>query len=249
MSSTQVLRHMLATLAYRAAKVLRATPDGFATTTAGGSGRSSLQIVAHMADLMAWGVTIAKGDYVWTAAGSDDWATEVDAWANEAIWSRLEDPEQRLLAAASALEAQPWSDRQALVCASIGTPVEALRPLFQRGLLYSDSQTAAAPPEHATGGHGAAMLLYGALRNAAAARLREDDQLRERVAELAADLDSAPVSAPLAPPVLADASVEPSVPVPVSSGMELLERVRNALEDSAVFLQEQGNDQASQQLA
>ena len=43
--------------------------------------------------------------------------------------------------------------------------------------------------------------------------------------------------------------MEPGVPAPVSAGMELLERVRNALEDSAVFLQEQGNDQASQQLA
>jgi hypothetical protein len=31
--------------------------------------------------------------------------------------------------------------------------------------------------------------------------------------------------------------------------MELLERVRNALEDSAVFLQEQGDDQAAHQLA
>lgn len=78
MNSTQVLRHMLATLAYRAAKVLRDTPDGFATTSAGGSARSSLAIVAHIADLMSWGVTIAKGDYVWTAAGSDDWATEVE---------------------------------------------------------------------------------------------------------------------------------------------------------------------------
>jgi hypothetical protein len=31
--------------------------------------------------------------------------------------------------------------------------------------------------------------------------------------------------------------------------MELLERVRNALEDSATFLQEQGDDQAAHQLA
>jgi hypothetical protein len=30
-----------------------------------------------MADLMAWGVTIARGDYVWTAAGGDEWQTEV----------------------------------------------------------------------------------------------------------------------------------------------------------------------------
>ena len=98
-------------------------------------------------------------------ARANDWVAEVDAWASEAIWSRLEEPEQRLLAAASALEAQPWSDRQALVCSSIGVPVEALRPLFQRGLLYSDSQTAPAPSEHGTGGHRTAVLLYGALHN------------------------------------------------------------------------------------
>jgi hypothetical protein len=30
-----------------------------------------------MADLMAWGVTLARGDYVWSAGGSDDWDTEV----------------------------------------------------------------------------------------------------------------------------------------------------------------------------
>ena len=93
------------------------------------------------------------------------------------------------------------------------------------------------------------MLLYGALRNAAAARLREDDQLRERVAALAAALDAAPVAAPVAQLALADAAAEATVPAPVSSGMELLERVRNALEDSATFLQEQGNDQAAHQLA
>ena len=89
------------------------------------------------------------------------------------------------------------------------------------------------------------MLLYGALRNAAAARLREDDQLRERVAALAAELDSAPVSAPVAQRALADVPE----PTTVSAGMELLERVRNALEDSAVFLQGQGDEQATQQLA
>jgi hypothetical protein len=93
------------------------------------------------------------------------------------------------------------------------------------------------------------VLLYGALRNAAAARLREDDQLRERVAAIAAELDTAPVPAPVARRALADAPAEATVPAPVSSGMELLERVRNALEDSAVFLQEQGDDQAAHQLA
>jgi AAA ATPase-like protein/Homeodomain-like domain-containing protein len=182
-------------------------------------------------------------------ARANDWADEIDAWAHEAIWSRLEEHEQRLLATASALEAQLWLEHHTLVCDAIGTPAATLKPLFQRGLLYSDIQTATAHPERAEGGHGAAVRLYGALRNAAAARLREDDQLRESVAALAAELDTAPVSVPVARLALADVPAEATVPAPVSSGMELLERVRNALEDSAVFLQEQGDDQDAHQLA
>jgi hypothetical protein len=71
------LRHMLATLAYRAAKVLRDAPPDFATTTIGASTRRPVQIVAHLADLMAWGVTLARGDYVWKPQGSNDWDDEV----------------------------------------------------------------------------------------------------------------------------------------------------------------------------
>lgn len=71
------LRHMLATLAYRAAKVLRDAPPGFATMTVAASTRRPVQIVAHLADLMAWGVTLARGDYVWKPEGSNDWNAEV----------------------------------------------------------------------------------------------------------------------------------------------------------------------------
>ena len=72
-----VLRHVAATLAYRAAKVLRDAPPEFAHASFGGSTRHPVQIVAHMADLMAWGITIARGDYVWKAEGSPDWGVEV----------------------------------------------------------------------------------------------------------------------------------------------------------------------------
>ena len=72
------LRQMAATLAYRAAKVLRDTPPGFATKSFGDATRQPVRIVAHMGDLMAWGVTIANGGYEWKAAGGDDWQTEVD---------------------------------------------------------------------------------------------------------------------------------------------------------------------------
>ena len=92
-----------------------------------------------------------------------------DAWAHEAIWSRLEEHEQRLLAAASALETQPWSESHALICNLIGTPAEMLRPLIQRGLLYSDTQTATAYRRWASSG-GAAVWRAAQRRRSAAAR-------------------------------------------------------------------------------
>ena len=73
-----VLRHVAATLAYRAAKVLRDVPAQFHTTDFGPATRRPVQIVAHMADLMTWGVSIARGGYEWKAEGSDDWKVEVD---------------------------------------------------------------------------------------------------------------------------------------------------------------------------
>ena len=76
-SAPAVLRQLAATLAYRAAKVLRDVPPSFASFTCGESTRTPVRIVAHMADLMSWGVSIAKGGYVWKPAGSDDWDTEV----------------------------------------------------------------------------------------------------------------------------------------------------------------------------
>jgi hypothetical protein len=71
------VRHLAATLAYRAAKVLRDAPDGFGAATFGSSARRPVQIVAHMGDLMAWAITLARGEHVWTAGGGDDWDVEV----------------------------------------------------------------------------------------------------------------------------------------------------------------------------
>lgn len=73
-----MLRHLAATLAYRAAKVVRDVPPSFANFTCGESTRTPVRIVAHLADLIQWGTSIAKGGYDWKAGGGDDWATEVD---------------------------------------------------------------------------------------------------------------------------------------------------------------------------
>lgn len=77
LDAARAVRHLIATLAYRAAKVLRDTPPGFDATTFGSATRRPVQIVAHMADLMAWACTLAQGDYVWKAEGSSDWNVEV----------------------------------------------------------------------------------------------------------------------------------------------------------------------------
>jgi hypothetical protein len=76
-SARAVVRQLIATLAYRAAKVLRDVPPGFGAATAGGATRSPVLIVAHMGDLMAWGVMLAQGQYVWKPAGGGDWDVEV----------------------------------------------------------------------------------------------------------------------------------------------------------------------------
>jgi len=76
-TARDVVRVLSATLAYRAAKVLRDVPVGFDMMTVAASARRPVQIVAHLADLMAWGTSLARGGYVWKAAGSEDWSIEV----------------------------------------------------------------------------------------------------------------------------------------------------------------------------
>jgi hypothetical protein len=73
----RVLRHLTATLAYRAAKVLRDVPPEFHGSAAGSATRRPVQIVAHLADLMAWAVSLAQGQNVWNAGGGSDWNQEV----------------------------------------------------------------------------------------------------------------------------------------------------------------------------
>jgi hypothetical protein len=72
-----LLRHLVATLAYRAGKVVRDAPAGFAEFSSGPKTRVPVEILAHMADLMGWAVRMARGEYAWRAEGSRDWDAEL----------------------------------------------------------------------------------------------------------------------------------------------------------------------------
>jgi len=56
-----MLRHTLATLAYRGSKALRGAPDSFAEYRIGDKTRTPAQILAHLGDLLDWALSQARG--------------------------------------------------------------------------------------------------------------------------------------------------------------------------------------------
>src|ERR1700676_4235447 len=64
-TSQQLLRHAVATLAYRGGKALRGAPEGFANFRAGDATRTPGQILAHIGDLLDWGLSLAEGAHQW----------------------------------------------------------------------------------------------------------------------------------------------------------------------------------------
>ena len=73
-----LLRHTLATVAYRAGKALRDAPSSFGDFSCGEGGRTPRQILAHMGDLYDWGLSLAAGKQAWHDATPLDWEKEVD---------------------------------------------------------------------------------------------------------------------------------------------------------------------------
>jgi hypothetical protein len=76
-SGRHLLRHTLATLAYRAGKTLRDAPESFATFSTGEKGRTPAHILAHMGDLFDWARSIAQGKQAWRDSEPLPWAEEV----------------------------------------------------------------------------------------------------------------------------------------------------------------------------
>jgi hypothetical protein len=68
-----MLRHTLATLAYRAGKTLRGAPPEFAGFRLAEGGRTPGEILAHMGDLMDWALSIAKSKQEWHDSSALAW--------------------------------------------------------------------------------------------------------------------------------------------------------------------------------
>ncbi|HVN82768.1 MAG TPA: hypothetical protein VMW38_27545 [Terriglobia bacterium] len=73
----ELLRHTVATLAYRGGKTLRDAPASFATMRIKEQSRSPVEILAHIGDLLEWSLWLAKGQHVWKDSAPLPWEREV----------------------------------------------------------------------------------------------------------------------------------------------------------------------------
>ena len=72
-----LLRHTVATVAYRGGKALRGAPASFAAFAAGPGSRTAVQILAHMGDLFDWALSVARGAETWHDSTPLEWDREV----------------------------------------------------------------------------------------------------------------------------------------------------------------------------
>jgi len=64
-SSRQLLRHTLATVAYRGGKTLRGAPESFAQFKTAEKSRRPEQVLAHIGDLYDWALVLCRGKHEW----------------------------------------------------------------------------------------------------------------------------------------------------------------------------------------
>lgn len=69
----EMLRHTLATLAYRGGKTLRDAPEGFASFKVNEGTRTPAEILAHVCDLLDWALSLAGGRHVWHDSEPPPW--------------------------------------------------------------------------------------------------------------------------------------------------------------------------------
>jgi len=70
----ELLRHTVASLAYRAVRTLEDAPAEFAEFD--GIGRTPVQILGHMSDLLEWALSAVQGNERWHTSKSHSWVIE-----------------------------------------------------------------------------------------------------------------------------------------------------------------------------
>ena len=80
-SARDLLRHSLATIAYRAGKIVRDAPQGYVDFCAGKDCRTPVQILTHIGDLFDWALSMASGKPVWHDSEPLSWPDEVERFS------------------------------------------------------------------------------------------------------------------------------------------------------------------------
>jgi len=100
----ELLRHTLATLAYRGGKAIRGTSETFAQFQPSEQARTAGQILAHIGDLMEWGLSISQGQQRWHESAPLAWDAEIGRFFSSlerfdaylASGERLHEPAEKL---------------------------------------------------------------------------------------------------------------------------------------------------------
>src|SRR5205807_9278032 len=74
----ELLRHALSTLAYRGGKAMHNAPANFDDYRCSETSRTPEQILAHIGDLLDWGLSIARGKQTWRESGVQNWTEDVE---------------------------------------------------------------------------------------------------------------------------------------------------------------------------
>lgn len=78
LSSREFFRHTLATLGFRAGKAFHGVPDGFSEVRMAPGSRSAGEILAHICDVLDWGLMLAKEKHVWHESRPQAWDLDVE---------------------------------------------------------------------------------------------------------------------------------------------------------------------------
>jgi hypothetical protein len=76
-SSRELLRHTVATVAYRGGKALRGAPAEFSNFQVADGSRTPGQILSHLCDLFDWALSVAQGKEEWKGTQPREWNEDV----------------------------------------------------------------------------------------------------------------------------------------------------------------------------